>query len=131
MNTFFACAALLLVIHHVVLEVAAWSLAAFACSWPVPFSRSDRYTHMVVLADPQLTDRTSYSFLPPGPLLQVLCAGLFLPTRWHHIRTRHCACLPPDSSFIMAIHRTHVLAMLKFFLIFVNSLGDVWSALVV
>ena len=59
-------------------ELAAWLLAAVACSWPEPHAgvtggaRSGRYTRIAVLADPQLTDLTSYSALPSGPLLQVL-----------------------------------------------------------
>ena len=52
-------------------------LAAIACSWPEPHTnvtrgaRPDRYTRIVVLADPQLTDRTSYRSLSSGPLLLV------------------------------------------------------------
>ena len=53
-----------------------WLLAALACGWPGPGSPAgantpDSHTRIAVLADPQLTDRTSYRALSSGPLLEV------------------------------------------------------------
>lgn len=57
-------------------ELSSWGFASMACSWPAPAGASDRYTRIVVLADPQLTDKTSYELLASGPLLwavELLC----------------------------------------------------------
>ena len=58
-----------------------WLLAALACGWPGPPERTagasppHRHTRIAVLADPQLTDRTSYRALSAGPLLEVCARG--------------------------------------------------------
>jgi len=63
-------------------ELLAWAFAVLTCSWPelpgavVPGARRERFTRVAVLADPQLTDMTSYRAASSGPLLLVrsVCA---------------------------------------------------------
>ena len=54
-----------------VLDIAAWTWAWITCSLSLATSGipRDKQKRVVVLADPQLTDRTSYESLPGGPLL--------------------------------------------------------------
>jgi hypothetical protein len=54
-----------------VLDIAAWTWAWLTCSLSLATSGipRDKQKRVVVLADPQLTDRTSYESLPGGPLL--------------------------------------------------------------
>ena len=70
-------AAGMLLAHHAILELAVWAFAAKTCSWPgapADAQRRERYTRVVVVADPQLTDRTSYVFpaLLAAPLVQLV-----------------------------------------------------------
>ena len=70
-------AAGMLLAHHAILELAVWAFAAKTCSWPgapADAQRRGRYTRVVVVADPQLTDRTSYVFpaLLAAPLVQLV-----------------------------------------------------------
>ena len=55
-------------------ELLAWTFAALGCGWPEPpgaGAQRGRFTRVAVLADPQLTDRTSYRTAASGPLLVV------------------------------------------------------------
>jgi hypothetical protein len=61
-------------------ELLAWAFAALTCGWPelpgavVSGARRERFTRVAVLADPQLTDMTSYRTASSGPLLLVRSA---------------------------------------------------------
>ncbi|KAJ1487691.1 hypothetical protein T484DRAFT_1785760 [Baffinella frigidus] len=63
---FLACA--FLTLNIVLLDLAAWALAWARCS----HSMASSGKRVVFIADPQLTDRTSYESLPSGPLLAIV-----------------------------------------------------------
>ena len=64
-----ACA--LILANLIATDLFAWIFTLAECEHMAAPAPSGR-VRVVVLSDPQLTDRTSYGFLPPGPLLSAV-----------------------------------------------------------
>lgn len=83
-----ACA--LVLANLIATDLFAWIFTLAECEHLAAAAPSGR-VRVVVLSDPQLTDRTSYGFLPPGPLLS---AVMLLSDAY----MARCAVLPPLST---------------------------------